>query len=74
MLSGKQEPKMPFIVLADSGKPGEGTFQTDKVTRFAALETALSLIDQGKTGVTIKGADGRVYTYAEFRAFLDEDT
>jgi hypothetical protein len=33
---------MPFVVRADSSKPGEGSFRADKVTRFAALETALS--------------------------------
>jgi hypothetical protein len=28
---------MPFVVRADSSKPGEGSFRADKVTRFAAL-------------------------------------
>ena len=65
---------MAYVVRADPRKPGEGTFLVDKATRFAALETALSLIEQGMTGVTIMGDDARVYTYAEFRAFLDEDT
>jgi hypothetical protein len=65
---------MKFIVQADSGKPGEGTFVTDKVTRFAAVETALGLIEQGMTGVTIKGNDGRMYTRPQFQAFLEEDS
>ena len=65
---------MVFVVRADSGKPGEGTFVTDKATRFAAVETALGLMDQGMTGVTIKGRDGRVYTRSEFQTFLEEDT
>jgi hypothetical protein len=41
---------MPFVVRADSGKLREGSFRTDKVTRFAALETALGLVDQGIEG------------------------
>jgi hypothetical protein len=65
---------MKFVVRADSGKPGEGTFVTDKVTRFAALEMALDLIDQGMTGVTIKHEDGRIYTRAEFQTFLEENS
>jgi hypothetical protein len=74
MLAVKAGGKMAFVVRADSGFPGEGTFLADKVTRFAALETALGLIEQDMTGVTITGDDGRVYTYSEFPAFLKEDT
>jgi hypothetical protein len=62
---------MKFVVRADSGKPGEGTFVTDKMTRFAAVETALGLIEQGMTGVIIKADDGRAYTRSEFQAFLE---
>jgi hypothetical protein len=61
-----------FVVRADSGKLGEGTFLADKVTRFAAIETALSLIEQGRTGVTIMGDDGRVFTHEQFAALLAE--
>jgi len=52
---------MAFVVRADSRKPGEATFLADKATRYAALETAISLIEQGMTGVTIMGDNGRVY-------------
>jgi hypothetical protein len=72
LLCGKQGGDMAFVVRADSRKPGEGTFLADKVTRFAALETALGLIEQGMTGVTIMGDNGRVYTHPEFAAFLAE--
>jgi hypothetical protein len=65
---------MAFVVRADSRKPGEGTFLADKATRFAALETALGLIEQGMTGVTIMGDNGRVYPHSEFAAFLNEDS
>jgi hypothetical protein len=47
------------------------SFLADKATRFAAIETALGLIDQGMTGVTIMGDDGRVYTRSEFQAFFE---
>jgi len=63
---------MAFVVRADSKKPGEGAFLADKVTRFAALETALGLIEQGMTGVTIMGDDGRIFTYPEFAVFLTD--
>jgi hypothetical protein len=63
---------MAFVVRADSKKPGDGTFLADKATRFAAVETALGLIDQGMTGVTIMGDDGRRYTRSEFQAFLEK--
>ena len=64
---------MKFVVRADPGKAGEGTFATDKVTRFAAVETALGLIERGMTGVSIEGEDGRVYRRSEFGAFMEED-
>jgi hypothetical protein len=60
MLAVKAGGKMAFVVRADSGNPEEGTFLADKVTRFAALETALGLIEQDMTGVTIMGDNGRV--------------
>ena len=62
---------MPFVVRADSGKLREGSFRTDKVTRFAALETALGLVEQGIEGVTIMGDNGRIFTRSEFTAFLN---
>jgi hypothetical protein len=41
------------------------------VTRFAALETALGLVEQGIEGVTIMGGDnGRIFTPSEFTEFL----
>jgi hypothetical protein len=43
------------------------------MTRYAAIETALGLIEDGMTGVTIKGESGRVYTQQEFRALLRGD-
>ena len=61
---------MEFVVRADSGK----SFLAGKATRFAALETALGLIEQGMTGVTITGDNGRIYTRSEFQAFLEEDS
>ena len=36
---------MKFVVRADPDKAGEGTFVTDKATRFTAAETALMLGD-----------------------------
>jgi hypothetical protein len=63
---------MAFVVRADSRKLGEGSFIANKVTRFAAIETALGLIEEGMTGVTIMGNNGRVYTHSDFRALLDE--
>ena len=62
---------MPFVVRADSGKLREGSFRADKVTRFAALETALGLLEQGIEGVTITGANGRIFTPSEFTEFLN---
>jgi hypothetical protein len=64
---------MAFVVRADPKKPGEGTFLADKATRFAAIETALGLIDQGMTGVTIMGDDGRIYTHSEFLELIGEE-
>jgi hypothetical protein len=63
---------MTFVVRADSKNPGEGAFLEDKASRFAAIETALSLIEAGRSGVTIMGADGRIYTHAEFIGLLKE--
>jgi hypothetical protein len=62
---------MPFVVLADSGKLREGSFRADKVTRFAALETALGLVEQGIERVTITGDNGRIFTRSEFTEFLN---
>jgi hypothetical protein len=63
---------MAFVVRADSGKPGEGTFLADKATRKDAIETAVGLLGQGMTGVTIMGDDGRVYKPSEFDEFFLE--
>jgi hypothetical protein len=62
---------MPFVIRADSDKLREGSFRADKVTRFAALETALGLLEQGIEGVTITGANGRIFTPSEFTEFLN---
>lgn len=64
---------MKFVVRADPGKAGEGILVIDKVTRFAAVETALGLIEQGMTGVVIEGDDGRVHGRSEFGAFVKDD-
>jgi hypothetical protein len=61
---------MPFVVRTDPSKPREGSFRADKVTRFAALETALGLVEQGIEGVTITGDNGRIFTRSEFTEFL----
>ena len=61
---------MPFVIRADSGKLREGSFRADKVTRFAALETALGLVEQGIERVTITGDNGRIFTRSEFTEFL----
>jgi hypothetical protein len=63
---------MTFVVQADP-RPGQSAFLAEKLTRYAAIETALSLIEEGMTGVTIKGESGRVYTEREFRALLKGD-
>lgn len=63
---------MAFVVRADSRKPGEGTFLADKATRKDALETAVGLLGQGMTGVTIMGDDGRIYPPSEFDVFFLE--
>jgi hypothetical protein len=63
---------MTFVVQADP-RPGQSAFLTEKMTRYAAIETALGLIEDGMTGVTIKGESGRVYTQQEFRALLRGD-
>jgi hypothetical protein len=62
---------MPFVVRADSGKLREGSFRAAKVTRFAALETALGLVEQGIERVTIMGDNGRIFTPSEFTEFLN---
>jgi hypothetical protein len=62
---------MTFVVRAISGRPGEGTFIADKATRKGAMETAVGLLGQGMSGVTIMGDDGRVYTTAEFARTFD---
>jgi hypothetical protein len=62
---------MPFVVRVDSGKPREGNFRADKVTRFAALETALGLVERGIEGVIITGDNGRIFTRSEFTEFLN---
>lgn len=63
---------MTFVVQADP-QPGRSAFLTEKMTRYAAIETALGLIEDGMTGVTIKGESGRVYTQREFPALLKGD-
>jgi hypothetical protein len=62
---------MPFVIRADSGKLREGSFRADKVTRFAALETALGLVEQGIERVTITGDNGRIFTPSQFTEFLN---
>jgi hypothetical protein len=62
---------MPFVIRADSGKLREGSFRADKVTRFAALETALGLVEQGNERVTITGDNGRIFTPSQFTEFLN---
>jgi hypothetical protein len=59
-----------FIIRADSATPGEGAFRAEKATRFAAVETALGLVEQGIEGVTIAGNNGRIFTPPEFAEFL----
>jgi hypothetical protein len=64
---------MAFIVRATSNKPGEGSLTVTKATRKDALETAVGLLDQGLSDVTITG-NGRVYTTRQFaRTFGDEE-
>lgn len=64
---------MAFIVQANSHKPGEGSFTVTKTTRKDALETAVGLLGQGMTGVTIT-ENGSVYTTPEFaKRFREED-
>jgi hypothetical protein len=68
------ESKTVFIVHANSGRPGEGSFRADKATRKDAIETAVGLLGQGMEGVTITDEAGRVYRSSEFdKFFLDED-
>jgi hypothetical protein len=74
VLKRKAGAKMAFVVRADSKKPGEGAFIVDKATRVDAFETAVGLLGQGMSGVTIMGDDGRVYQAIEFAEFLDEDS
>jgi hypothetical protein len=64
--------KMSFVVQADP-LPGQSAFIAEKLTRYAAIETALGLIEDGMTGVTIRGESGRVYTQQEFRALMKGD-
>jgi hypothetical protein len=64
---------MPYVVKAGSGNLGERTVTLHKETRFAALETALGLVEQGIAGVTITVPGGRVYAASELRDFLNED-
>jgi hypothetical protein len=52
---------MVFIVEANSGRPGEGSFRAEKTTRKDAVKTAVGLIGQGMEGVTITDENGRVY-------------
>jgi hypothetical protein len=59
-------------VQADSGKPGEGSFRAEKVTRKDAILTAVGLVDQGISGVTIIDEAGRAYSVAEFAQFYSE--
>ena len=63
-----------FIVRANSGQPGEGSFRVDKVTRKDAVETAVGLLGQGMEGVAIADEAGRIYRTSKFERFLaDED-
>jgi len=50
---------MSFVVQADP-LPGQSAFIAEKLTRYAAIETALGLIEDGMTSVTIRGESGRV--------------
>jgi len=65
---------MPFVVRADSGKPEEGTFRADKVSREDALETAIGLLGQGMTRVTITDDAGHIYTTLQLSQAIEEDT
>jgi hypothetical protein len=60
---------MGFIVTANSGRPGEGSFREEKPTRKAAVETAVGLVGQGME-VTITDEAGRVFQTSEFGAFF----
>jgi hypothetical protein len=57
--SPKAGVKMSFVVQADP-LPGQSAFIAEKLTRYAAIETALGLIEDGMTSVTIRGESGRV--------------
>jgi hypothetical protein len=61
---------MGFIVMAKSGRPGEGSFREEKPTRKAAVAAAIGLVGQGMEGVTITDEAGRVFETAEFAAFF----
>jgi hypothetical protein len=62
-----------FIVRANSGRSGEGSFRAEKATRKDAIETAVGLMGQGMEGVTITDETGRIYRPSEFDKFFDED-
>jgi hypothetical protein len=61
---------MPFIVQADSGRPGEGQFRAEKATRKDAVKTAVGLLGQGMEDVTITDEAGNVYEPSEFADFF----
>jgi hypothetical protein len=62
---------MTFVVRAISGKPGDGTFIVDKLTRKDAFETAIDLLAHGMSGVTITDEDGRIYESSNLADFVD---
>jgi hypothetical protein len=63
--------KLRFVVRALSGKPGDGTFIVAKATRKDAFETAIDLLAQSMSGVTITDEDGRIYESSNLADFVD---
>jgi hypothetical protein len=65
--------EMAFVVRADSSNPTDGVFLAVKPTWKDALLTAIDLLGQGLTGITITDESGRVFTTREFaEAFVGD--
>jgi hypothetical protein len=65
---------MAYVVRAASRRPGEGAFHANKTTAPDALFTAMELLSQGATGVTIMIDDGQVFTTLEFSKYIVENS
>ena len=65
-LLGRLRSMMPFIIKAPAYAPDKSAVCAQETKRPAAIRTAISLVAEGRQGVTITEEDGEIYYPDQF--------